>query len=150
MKKKSYQSMDSAYNVNRRIFLKTGAVTSAGLVLGTPHLWAGDQSDEKKSTTPKKNIDSVNDIPPTKSYLPGLFPGKVVEVHDAKAMAENKPNAGAIDAIERFPPLVRQIQQRTQIPRDPVIQAPDLCPPLSDLHRRFAQVEIDDCGIRFP
>jgi len=91
--------MKPNFEVSRRDFLKTGI--TAGLVLGTPTLWAQD----KEKSPPKKrmatNIDEVMKIPRTKNSLPGPFPGKVVEVSDPKAMEKDKPNAKVIDAMVR-------------------------------------------------
>jgi hypothetical protein len=50
MKKQNYQSMHSTYKVDRRTFLKNGSLVGAGLVLGTPYLWAQDKASEQKSS----------------------------------------------------------------------------------------------------
>lgn len=92
MKKKSYQSMENPFSVKRRDFLKTGSVVGTGLVLGNPAVW---QEKKYKSGNPdriKTNIEDFVKIPRTKFSLPGLFPGKVVQVEDSKSMPDGKPN----------------------------------------------------------
>lgn len=90
MKKQTYRSMENQFDFNRRDFLKTSSILGAGLVLGTPSLWARDNQN-KKNTKPKTNIDTVLKIPKNKMSLPGLFPGKVVEVCDSNSMANDLP-----------------------------------------------------------
>lgn len=99
MKKGSYTSIASGFEVNRRDFLKTGI--SAGLVLGTPALWSQEKEQARKETRAKTNIDDVLKIPKTKLSLPGPFPGKVVEVHNPAAMKENKIDAKAVQEMFR-------------------------------------------------
>jgi hypothetical protein len=94
-----YQSMKDRFNVNRRDFLKTGTAVSAGLLLGSPALWAQDKKEKDKPAKPKTNIDDALKIPRTENSLPGPLPGKVVEVHDPKAMANDKPDPEVIQAM---------------------------------------------------
>ncbi|MCI0470455.1 MAG: hypothetical protein L0Y73_02230, partial [Candidatus Aminicenantes bacterium] len=94
MKNKSYKSMTADFKVDRRDFLKTGI--KAGLLLGTPTLWAQEKEKAKENTRIKTNIDDVLKIPKTKYSLPGLFPGKVVEIHNEGAMKDNKPDEKVI------------------------------------------------------
>ena len=96
MKKTGYTSFTSSFNVNRREFLKVGGAAGAGIVLGTPTLWAQDQEKPKKPTTPKTNIDDVLNIPRTKHSLPGPFHGKVVEIHNEKALTKDKIDAAVV------------------------------------------------------
>lgn len=91
--------MTADFKVDRRDFLKTGI--KAGLLLGTPTLWAQEKEKAKESTRIKTNIDDVLKIPKTKYSLPGLFPGKVVEFHDDKAMKDNKPDGKVILSMFR-------------------------------------------------
>jgi len=88
MKKKSYQSMNNSFEVNRRNFLKVGGAAGAGLVLGTPTLWAQDNQKNKKPAKIKTNIDDALKVPKVNHSLPGPFPGKVVAVHDPEAMKD--------------------------------------------------------------
>ena len=101
MKKQPYQSMNNSFKVNRRNFLKVSSAASAGLVLGTPTLWAQDAQKQKKPVRPKTNIDDVLKVPKTKYSLPGAFPGKVVEIHNPQAMTEEKVDS----------PIVKQMFQ---------------------------------------
>ena len=101
MKKQTYQSMNNSFKVNRRNFLKVSSAASAGLVLGTPTLWAQDAQKQKKPVRPKTNIDDVLKVPKTKYSLPGAFPGKVVEIHNPQAMTEEKVDS----------PIVKQMFQ---------------------------------------
>ncbi|MGE5344062.1 MAG: DUF362 domain-containing protein [Candidatus Omnitrophota bacterium] len=97
-----YKSMKTDFSMNRRNFLKltgtAGSLVGAGLVLGTPHLWAQDAEAKKTAAPvkPKTNIDDVLKIPRTKYSLPGLFPGRVIEVNDPKAMTPEKIDAEAV------------------------------------------------------
>jgi len=74
---------------NRREFLRQGAV-GAGLLLGTPHLWAQQTSQPAPPPRPKTNIDDALKAPRTRFSLPGLFPGKVAQVQDDAALADGK------------------------------------------------------------
>jgi hypothetical protein len=97
MRKNNYQSMDNPFLVRRREFLKTGGVLGAGLVLGNPAVW---QEKNYKSGNPdriKTNIDDFLKIPKTDLSLPGLFPGKVVQIHDKQAMPEGKTNEKVVN-----------------------------------------------------
>ncbi len=91
--------MTADFKVDRRDFLKTGI--KAGLLLGTPTLWAQEKEKAKENTRIKTNIDDVLKIPKTKYSLPGLFPGKVVEIHNEGAMKDNKPDEKVISFMFR-------------------------------------------------
>lgn len=87
----SYRSMNDMFNIKRRDFLKIGGAVGAGLVLGTPSLWAEEQQRAEVPPRIKTNIDDALKVPRTEHSLPGPFPGKVVELHNPKAMVEGKP-----------------------------------------------------------
>ena len=70
MKKSSYNSIANMFDIKRRDFLKVSGTVGAGLLLGTPTLWAQD----KKKTKPKTNVEAALKIPKTDHSLPGLFP----------------------------------------------------------------------------
>ncbi|MBU1701267.1 MAG: DUF362 domain-containing protein [Candidatus Eisenbacteria bacterium] len=91
--------MESRFHVNRRNFLRAGGVVGAGLVLGTPDLWAEDKSEQQPPPKPKTNIDDAMAIPRTATSMPGPFPGRVVEIHDPQAMPDSKPAADVIHAM---------------------------------------------------
>lgn len=102
MKRQNYKSMNSAFAVNRRTFLKNGSLVGAGLVMGTPHLWAQDKASEQKSSKPETNVKDVLKIERTENSLPGKFPGKVVKVSDSNALVNNIYNAVVIqDMFEK-------------------------------------------------
>ena len=87
----AYKSMETRFHVNRRDFIKTGSIVSAGMLLGTPKLWAQDNSKEEPPPKPKTNIDEVLKVPRTKNSMPGAFPGKTTEVFDEKSMVDGLP-----------------------------------------------------------
>ncbi|UCF79862.1 MAG: DUF362 domain-containing protein [Candidatus Eiseniibacteriota bacterium] len=91
--------MNDMFNIRRRDFLKIGGVVGAGLVLGTPSAWAQEKEKEEKPPRIKTNIDDALKVPRTAHSLPGPFPGKVVEVHDAGAMADDKPAPDVVKAM---------------------------------------------------
>ncbi len=74
----NYKSPSPDLAVNRRHFLKSGALAGAGLVLGRPEAWAGDKTSERPAT----NIDEAMNVPRVPLSLPGTAPGRVVEVAD--------------------------------------------------------------------
>ncbi|MCK4755211.1 MAG: twin-arginine translocation signal domain-containing protein, partial [Calditrichia bacterium] len=99
MQKRSYQSMQNKFSLKRREFLKTGGVVGAGLVLGNPAVW---QENKYKSGQPdriKTNIEDLLKIPKTKNSLPGLFPGKVVQVYNKDVMPDMNPNSDIVNQM---------------------------------------------------
>ena len=74
----NYKSLSPDLSVNRRHFLKSGALVGAGLVLGRPDAWAGDKTSDRPAT----NIDEAMKAPKGPLSLPGTAPGRVVEVAD--------------------------------------------------------------------
>ncbi|MEJ2544434.1 MAG: DUF362 domain-containing protein [Calditrichaceae bacterium] len=96
MKRQNYKSMNSAFEVNRRTFLKSGSLVGAGIVLGTPVLWAQDKASEQEPSKPETNIKDVLKIERTETSMPGKFPGKVVKVADSNALVDNVYNAEII------------------------------------------------------
>lgn len=91
MARRAYRSIRTDSSVGRRDFLKVGGAVSAGLILGSPPLFAQDEEKQTPPPKPKTNVDEVLDVPRVDHSLPGPFPGRVVEVHDPKAMVEDKP-----------------------------------------------------------
>jgi len=91
MKKKGYRSLELDSRLQRRDFLKIGggSLLGAGLLLGRPPLFGQENAKPAPPAKPKTNIDDALAVPRTKNSLPGLFPGKVVAVHDEKAMNES-------------------------------------------------------------
>jgi len=110
MSARSYRSMPPEGAVDRRGFLKHGAVAAAAAAavtttgVGNRFLFAGEaaQNAPAQKTPPPKtktNIEDALKIPRTKFSLPGLFPGLVVEVHDPAAMPEGKVNGEVVKAM---------------------------------------------------
>jgi len=88
--------MNGLFSLKRREFLKSGGIVGAGLVLGTPAVW---QEKKYKSGNPeriKTNIDDFMKIPKTKNSLPGLFPGKVIQIENEKAMPDGNTDSKII------------------------------------------------------
>jgi len=98
MKRKKYTSMERRLDVDRRDFLKIGAATGLGVVLGQPTLWAQEQQ-KNAPERPKTNIEDALKHPRTRYSLPGLFPGTVVEINDPAATIDGKPSAPVIAAM---------------------------------------------------
>jgi len=101
MASSGYRSMKTLFEVNRREFLKVSSTVGAGLVLGTPTLWAQDKKNPAREK-PKTNIDDAMKIPRQADSMPGPLPGKVVEIFNEKAMVDDKPNAEAINAMVKL------------------------------------------------
>ncbi len=99
MKKSSYSSMETRFTANRRSFLKAGSAAGAGIILGTPTLWAQDKKEKKQRQKPKTNLEDILKIPRTKNSVPGEFPGRVVEVNNQKAMINDKPVPEIVDKM---------------------------------------------------
>ncbi|HES59903.1 MAG TPA: DUF362 domain-containing protein [Caldithrix sp.] len=91
--------MNSAFDVNRRTFLKSSSLVGAGIVLGTPHLWAQDKTGEQKPSKPETNIKDILKIERTENSMPGKFPGKVVKVSDSRALVDNVYDAEVIQRM---------------------------------------------------
>jgi hypothetical protein len=108
MKRQTYKSMNNWFDVTRRNFLKVSGAASAGLVLGTPAVWAQENQKKDKPVRPKTNIDDALKVPRTKHSLPGPFPGKVVEVHNPNAMINEKPGPKIVNKM-----VEKGIQQLT-------------------------------------
>lgn len=86
--------------VSRREVLRLGAA-SAGVLLGTPALWAQQATQPTPPARPKTNIDEILKIPRTKDSLPGLYPGRVVHVQDAAAMQGGEFHSATITEMFR-------------------------------------------------
>ncbi len=96
---KAYKSMDSRFNVNRRDFLKISGGTGLGLMLGTPAAWSQEKEKKTPPEKPKTNIEEALAIPRTENSLPGVFPGKVVQVEDQNASTDGIPNAPTVSTM---------------------------------------------------
>ncbi len=105
-----YRSMPSENVIERRDFLKRGAAVAAAAAavassgLGSRYLFAHESGQAASAvktppSRPKTNIEDALKIPRTKFSLPGLRPGRVVEVHDTAAMPAGKPDPAAVRAM---------------------------------------------------
>ena len=94
--RRSRLSPDPAGRLDRRDFLKIGGATGFGLWLGNRSLSALAQQPSAPPPRPKTNIEDALRAPRTKYSLPGLFPGRVVEVQDAAAVKDDKPVARVV------------------------------------------------------
>ncbi|NOZ61350.1 MAG: DUF362 domain-containing protein [Calditrichaeota bacterium] len=74
--------------MTRRTFLRTGSAIGTGIVLGTPAIWAKEQT--KNPARPKTNVEEALAIPKTPFSLPGKFPGKVVKTQNDSATKDEK------------------------------------------------------------
>lgn len=97
MKTVEYRSMKSWWTMPRREFLRLGAITGTGIVLGRPAF--GDQAGTETPAKPRTNIDDVKDLPRTATSLPGPYPGRVVMVHDADVAPGNAADAALVAAM---------------------------------------------------
>jgi len=101
MKKTIYKSMNTYTSLDRREFMKltgaAGSLIGAGFIIDTPLSFGQDKRQPPER--PKTNIDEATAVPRTKNSLPGAFPGKVVEVHDEKAMIEDRPSPDVIEEM---------------------------------------------------
>lgn len=80
---------ESGKKIRRRDFIKG----SAAVLLGTPALWAQTATGSGRIKT---NIDHVLKIPKPPYALPGLFPGRVVQVHNAECSSGQNVRAGLV------------------------------------------------------
>jgi hypothetical protein len=96
---KSYDSMMGNSGIHRRRFLQAGGAVGAGLVLGVPTGCSKQPPEQERPAKPKTNIDAAMAIPRTEHSLPGPHPGRVVEVHDPKSLADDKPVAEVVASM---------------------------------------------------
>ncbi len=100
MSRSAYESMGDVFALHRRSVLKAGGLLGAGLLLGSPRVWAQEQEQKPEPPPkPRTNLDSVLEVPRTEHSLPGPFPGRVVEVHDPASIGEGGADAGAVRAM---------------------------------------------------
>jgi Domain of unknown function (DUF362) len=92
------------YLLKRRDFLKIGGTLGAGLILSPTHPLFGSEEEIKPPSNwkkPKTNIAEALKVPRTSTSLPGPFPGRVVQVHEASAMSNGVPHAPTVEMMIR-------------------------------------------------
>ncbi len=106
MKQRGYRSMYPPFRFDRREFFRMSGTASLGLLMSRSLLSAEKEAATQsgQAATPARpatNIEDALKVPRTKYSLPGLFPGRVVEVHDPKAMngETNKPSAEVVKGM---------------------------------------------------
>lgn len=115
MAKEGYTSMETRGRLRRRDFLKIsgglGTVVGTGLLLGTPPVWTQETKKTKDPGRIKTNIDQALAVPRTKLSLPGLFPGRVVELHRPNILDSGKPDPAGVNTM--FSTGLRKLTGRT-------------------------------------
>ncbi len=87
----------SSYNqLNRREFVKILSATGAGFALA-PYMPKFSFAKTFSSTKPKTNIEDALKYPRNENSMPGLYPGKVIQVIDEKSVVDNQFNQKVID-----------------------------------------------------
>jgi hypothetical protein len=95
---KKYRSLGAENRFERRQFLKIGggSLIGVGLLLGKPPLWSEQEKKESNEPRVKTNVDEALKIPRTPHSLPGVFPAKVVEVRDDRAMVDDRVDSQVV------------------------------------------------------
>lgn len=100
MTQRGYRSLGSAFPFKRREFMKVSGAAGVGLLAsGRSLLAAQAQAQRTPPPKPATNIEDALKVQRTKYSLPGIYPGRVVEVHDEAAMTEAGPNKDVIRAM---------------------------------------------------
>ena len=89
--------------MNRRKFVAASAAGVAAMQL-SPHLIAFESKNMQTNTKPdpatiKTNLAEALKVPKTPLSMPGLYPGKVVDVHSAEASKDRKNNPAVVKAM---------------------------------------------------
>jgi uncharacterized protein (DUF362 family) len=86
--------------MDRRTFVKAGCIGSASLLIqGLDPMMRADVAPPE---TPPIELRGLPDYKPSRLGIPGLFPGRVIEVHDPSAIVRNRVSQ----------PIVRHMLQR--------------------------------------
>jgi hypothetical protein len=98
-----HRTLEDPFRLDRRDFFKAGGAAGASALLASRTLFGQNQNQTPPAkptpSRPKTNFEETLKVPKTKYSLPGLFPGKVVEVQDEKSLVENKPDPGVVRAM---------------------------------------------------
>ncbi len=100
MRKRRYSSHPDSSDLNRREFVRAVGVSSvaaSGLVLAGPTFGA----EQTPAVPVETNIGDFMKVPKGRLSLPGLFPGKVIKVTDAKSLVDEKLDARVIAQMVR-------------------------------------------------
>jgi len=94
MSRTRYASMKPVLGVDRRDFLKAlGTASAVAAVLGIPPLHAEEGEAPKPPADVETNLADFVKVPRGPHAIPGPFPGKVVEVADARCLKDDKVDA---------------------------------------------------------
>jgi hypothetical protein len=74
--------------MDRRTFVKVGCIGSASLMIEGLNPAMG--MDAEPTALPPIELHGLPNYKPSPLGMPGLFPGRVVEVHDPKAIVRNR------------------------------------------------------------
>ena len=101
MRRNRYASMRSVLGVDRRAFLKAlgtaSAVAAGGVVLGIPGLHAEEgAAPPKPPADVETNLADFTKVPRGPHAIPGPFPGRVVQVTDARCLKDDKVDAKVV------------------------------------------------------
>jgi hypothetical protein len=104
MNRRRYSSMTSMHEAERRAFLKTigaaSAVAAGGAVFGIPALGADEAPPPAKPAAEvRTNLADFTKVARGPHAIPGPFPGKVVQVTDARCLRKDKVDARAVDGM---------------------------------------------------
>jgi uncharacterized protein (DUF362 family) len=93
--------------MDRRTFVKVGCLASASLMIDglDPTKMRADQAPP---VTPPIELQGLADYKRSPLAMPGLFPGRVIEVHDAKAIVRNRVSQTTVREM-----LARAMQELT-------------------------------------
>ena len=87
--------------MDRRTFVKSSVMGGAGLLL---HGAISAQSDTSAPALPPIETHGLPQVKPSLLGMPGLFPGRVVEVSNANAIARNRVAQPEIkETVPAFP-----------------------------------------------
>jgi len=81
-------SLDPKETMDRRTFVKAGCVGSASLLMEGLKPAMGVEAGP--ATLPPIELHGLPKYKPSPLGMPGLFPGRVIEVHDSKAIVRNR------------------------------------------------------------
>lgn len=90
MKESGYRSLEPKGSLDRRAFLRMSGAVGIGFWFGNRSPSSFAQQPSPPTPRPRTNIEDALKVPKNKYSLPGLFPGKVIEVKDAGAVKDDR------------------------------------------------------------